>query len=81
MLTKGVVDKSELSHISYTNGKYQPQFHLTLMRAANRPIDGGPIFREFGDYKLGTVQVSKVQISSRLELADETQRMKRELWD
>lgn len=46
MLFKGVIAESELSHIQVdqASGLYRPEFHLTLLRAGNRPIDATKIF-------------------------------------
>ena len=82
MLRKQVIREDELSNISFDKktGLYQPHFHVTVLRATTKPIDASVLFREFGEYELGTMQIAKVQICSRLELQDSQQRMKRELW-
>lgn len=82
MLQKGVVTEDELSNIYFDKktGYYRPHFHVTVLRAGSRPIDASQLFKEHGEFSLGQIQVSKVQISSRTELQDSTQRMKRELW-
>lgn len=77
MLYKGVIAESELSHIQVdqASGLYRPEFHLTLLRAGNRPIDATKIFKRFGDFSFGTVQATTIHISSREDFEDGSSRM------
>lgn len=82
MLKKQVIQEDELSNIAFDKktGLYSPHFHVTVLRATTKPIDASLLFRDFGEYELGKMQIAKVQLCSRLELQDSKQRMKRELW-
>jgi 2'-5' RNA ligase len=46
-LEEGLVTESELSHIKVKEGLFQPEFHLTFMRARNGAIDASSIIQQF----------------------------------
>lgn len=80
-IEKGLVEESDLSHVRQIQGLYQPEFHLTLLRAGNRTIDASKILTVFHSKKLGEVKISQIHLSSRDDFEDSTQRMKRSLWN
>lgn len=57
MMKSNIINESELSHIYFDkqNNIYRPNFHITMLRAGQIPIDASQLFMKYGDFNLGKI--------------------------
>jgi len=66
-LDNDVVSLEELSHVTYnaTTHMWESALHMSVIDSNNRTFDATPLLKRFEGFKLGSMQLTQIHLSSR----------------